>query len=128
MGESAKPVALVVEDDDQTAVFISHFLEAEGFAVEQAADGKQALELIAGMPPPALVTLDLDLPHATGDELMMQIKTTAGWERVPVLMLTATPKSAQTPWAVRTGARAYLAKPFTPAQLLEAVRKVTKKT
>jgi hypothetical protein len=46
------------------------------------------------MAPPALVTLDLDLPHARFDELMLKIKTTAGWEAVRVLMLTATPNSA----------------------------------
>jgi twitching motility two-component system response regulator PilH len=123
-----KPVVLVVEDDDQTAVFIRHFLEQEGYEVRQAADGKEALEVIASMPPPALVTLDIDLPHARGDDLMMQIKTTAGWERVPVIMVTATPKSVDTTWAVRTGAKAYLVKPFKPEDLLATVRKLTAKS
>lgn len=123
-----KPVVLVVEDDDQTAVFIRHFLEQEGYEVRQAADGKEALEVIASMAPPALVTLDIDLPHARGDDLMMQIKTTAGWERVPVIMVTATPKSVNTTWAVKAGAKAYLVKPFKPAELLDTVRKLTAKS
>jgi DNA-binding response OmpR family regulator len=123
-----KPVVLVVEDDDQTALFIRHFLEQDGYEVRQAADGKEALEAIAGMPPPALVTLDIDLPHAKGDELMLQIKTRPGWERVPVIMVTATPKSVDTTWAVRTGAKAYLVKPFKPAELLDTVRKLVSKT
>ena len=55
----------------------------------------------------------------------MQIKTTAGWERVPVIMVTATPKSVDTAWAVRTGAKAYLVKPFKPEDLLATVRKLT---
>jgi DNA-binding response OmpR family regulator len=122
-----KPVVLVVEDDDQTALFIRHFLESDGYAVRQAASGKAAAVLIAQMPPPALITLDIDLPDTRGDELMMQFKTTPGWDRVPVMMVTATPKSAETPWALRTGAKAYLVKPFKPAELLEAARKLIAK-
>jgi DNA-binding response OmpR family regulator len=122
-----KPLILVVEDDDQTALFIRHFLEQDGYEVRQAADGRQALSLIAEMQPPALITLDIDLPHASGDELMMQIKTTAGWERVPVVMVTATPKTPQTSWALKTGSKAYLVKPFKPDELLQTVRKLLKR-
>jgi DNA-binding response OmpR family regulator len=123
-GAPDKKLILVVEDDDQTALFIRHFLEQDGFEVVQAADGRQALAVIAEMEPPALITLDIDLPHTSGDELMMQIKTQPGWERVPVVMVTATPKSANTPWAVKAGAKAYLVKPFKPAELLETVKKL----
>ena len=63
-----KPVVLVVEDDDQTALFIRHFLEEAGYEVRQAGDGKEAADAIAQMPPPALVTLDIDLPHARGED------------------------------------------------------------
>ena len=125
--EGRKPVVLVVEDDDQTALFIRHFLEQDGYEVRQAADGRQVLALIAEKKPPALITLDIDLPHASGDELMMQIKTTPGWERVPVIMVTATPKSPDTPWALKAGAKAYLVKPFKPAELLAAARKLIAK-
>jgi DNA-binding response OmpR family regulator len=123
---SPRPVVLVVEDNEQSATLIRHCLEQDGFDVHQVADGRQALAVIAGgMRPPALVTLDIDLPHARGEDLMMQIKTTPGWEDVPVIMVTATPKSADTAWAVRTGAQAYLVKPFKPAELLAAARKLT---
>ena len=125
-GDAQKKVVLVVEDDDQTALFIRHFLEQDGYEVRQATDGRQALAVIAEMKPPALITLDIDLPHASGDELMMQIKTTPGWERVPVVMVTATPKSVNTPWALKAGAKAYLVKPFKPGELLETVRKLAK--
>jgi len=88
-----KPLILVIEDDDQTALFIRHVLEGNGFEVRHAADGKEAEALIGQLAPPSLVTLDIDLPHASGDELMLKIKTTPGWERVPVVMVTATPKT-----------------------------------
>jgi DNA-binding response OmpR family regulator len=123
--QDKSPLVLVVEDDDQTALFIRHFLEREGYAVRHAADGKAADELIGSMPPPDVVTLDIDLPHARGDELMLKIKTTPGWERVPVIMVTATPKTEDSAWAVKKGAKAYLVKPFKPAELVETVRRLT---
>ena len=123
----AKPRILVVEDDDQTALFMQHVLEQAGYEVSFAADGKKAAEAIGAMALPDLITLDLDLPYATGDELMLKIKTTAGWERVPVVMVTRTPKTPQTTWAVKTGAKAYLVKPFKPAQLVECVAKLLAK-
>jgi twitching motility two-component system response regulator PilH len=116
---------LVIEDDDQIALFIRHFLERGGYGVRVAADGKEAGELIGGIEPPSLVTLDIDLPHARGDELMLKIKTTPGWERIPVVMVTATPKTDDSTWAVKKGAKAYLVKPFKPEDLLETVRRLT---
>ena len=112
MTQTVKPRVLVIEDDDQTALFMQHVLEQAGYDVSFAADGKKAAELIGSMALPDLITLDLDLPYATGDELMLKIKTTAGWERVPVVMVTRTPKTPQTTWAVKSGAKAYLTKPF----------------
>ena len=119
-----KPVILIVEDDDQIAYFIRHVLERNDYQVRHAADGIEAKALIASLPAPDLVTLDIDLPHATGDELMLQIKGTPGWERVPVVMVTAKPKGGDTTWAVKSGAKAYLVKPFKPEELLDCVRRL----
>lgn len=120
-----KPLVLVIEDDDQIALFIRHVLERSGYEVRVAADGKEAEALIGHIEPPSVVTLDIDLPHASGDELMLRIKTTPGWERVRVIMVTATPKTADTTWAVKTGARAYLVKPFKPEELIETVGRLS---
>jgi twitching motility two-component system response regulator PilH len=122
---AGKPQVLVIEDDDQTALFIRHFLETSGFDVRVAADGKDAAAMIERSDPPSVVTLDIDLPHASGDELMLKIKTTPGWERVPVIMVTATPKTDDSTWAVKKGAKAYLVKPFKPEELVETVRRLT---
>jgi len=118
---------LVIEDDDQTALFIQHVLERAGYTVSFATDGNQAAALIDGAPPPDLITLDIDLPYATGDELMVKVKTTPGWERVPVVMVTRTPKTLDSPWALKVGAKAYLVKPFKPEQLIETVGKLVAK-
>ena len=121
-----KPIILVVEDDEITAKLIRLVLEYEGFEVTHAADGLQAKGFITSQPAPALVTLDLELPHTKGEELMMQIKTTPGWERVPVIMITAT-RRAHSAWAVQKGAKGHLTKPFQPEELLKCVRQVLKK-
>src|SRR5258706_16371345 len=123
----AKARILVVEDDDQTALFIQHVLEGAGHQVSCATDGKQAADLIARSAAPDLVTLDVDLPHESGDTLMMKIKTTDGWDRVPVVMITRQKKLDST-WAVKSGAKAYLVKPFKPDELLETVARLVKKS
>lgn len=124
MTETGKPVALVIEDDDQAAYLIQFILEQDGFRVERAADGKAAQQMIAGMPPPALVTLDIWLPQVQGDELMVHIRSQAGWENVPVLMVTAKPKDKDMAWAIKSGAQGYLVKPFKPEELRAQVHKI----
>lgn len=124
----SKSRILVIEDDDQTALFIQHALERAGYEVSFATDGKAATDLIGKGPAPDLITLDIDLPYATGDELMLKIKTTQGWERVPVVMVTRKPKTVESTWAVKTGAKAYLVKPFKPDQLIECVGRLLGKT
>ena len=117
MAAADKPVALVVEDEDQIAYLIQFILEQDGYRVQRAADGKAALQIIAGMAAPALVTLDIALPKVQGDELMVQIRSQPGWEKVPVLMVTAKPKDKDMAWAIKSGAQGYLVKPFKPEEL-----------
>jgi two-component system alkaline phosphatase synthesis response regulator PhoP len=125
MADADKPTALVIEDDDQAAQLIQFILEQEGFRVQRAADGKTAQQLIASLPAPAIVTLDIWLPQMHGDELMVLLRSQAGWEKVPVLMVTAKPKDKDMAWAIKTGAQGYLVKPFRPDELRAQVRKLT---
>ena len=124
MADAAKPVALVVEDDDQIAYLIQFILEQDGYRVQRAADGKAAQQLITGMAAPAVVTLDIALPQVQGDELMVLMRSQPGWERVPVLMVTAKPKDKDMAWAIKSGAQGYLVKPFQPDELRAQVRKL----
>jgi DNA-binding response OmpR family regulator len=122
-----KPVILIVDDDDQIAKLMQHVLEGDGWEVQRAIDGKQAKELIARLAPPSLVTLDIVLPDLSGVELILQIKATPGWERVPIVMVTATPKDETVNWAIKSGARDYLVKPFKMDELRACVRRHAKK-
>ncbi len=124
MANADKPAALVIEDDDQAAYLIQFILEQDGFRVQRAADGKAAQQLIESMAPPAIVTLDIWLPQMQGDELMVLLRSQAGWEKVPVLMVTAKPKDKDMAWAIKSGAQGYLVKPFRPDELRDQVRKL----
>lgn len=122
-----KPAVLIVEDDDDMAQLMRFILEQDGWTVDRAADGKQAKEMIGRLAPPALVTLDINLPDTTGVALILEVKATPGWEHVPIVMVTAKPKDDEVNWAIQTGAKAYLVKPFKPDVLLDYVRRYARK-
>jgi DNA-binding response OmpR family regulator len=115
---------MIVEDDDAMADLMRRVLEQDGWSVQRACDGKGARELIGGLAPPALVTLDIRLPDATGEELILHIRDAPGWERVPIIMVTAKPKDQSLNWTIKTGAKAYLVKPFKPEELRDCIRRV----
>src|SRR5262249_6324163 len=125
--EAESKEVLVVEDDDQTAQWMRFMLEKDGWAVRHAKDGKSAQAMTAGSPAPWLVTLDIGLPDMSGVDLLVHIKGTPGWERVPIVMVTATPKDENVNWAVKKGAKAYLVKPFNPEELQATVKRLARK-
>ena len=116
--------ALVVEDDDQIAYLLQFILRKEGYAVTVARDGREAQKIIAERDPPAFVTLDFMLPHANGLELLAIIRAKPGWEKVPVLMLTARSQEKDIAHARASGATDYLVKPFKPEELRACVRRL----
>jgi DNA-binding response OmpR family regulator len=118
------PAALVIEDDDQIAYLLQFILRKEGYAVAIARDGLEARKLIAEHDPPALVTLDYMLPHVNGLELLADMRGKAGWERVPVLMLTARSQEKDVARARAAGATDYLVKPFKPEELRACIKRL----
>lgn len=121
------PAVLIVEDDNAIAELMQRVLERDGWTVHRAADRQAALALIGRLPPSALVTLDIALPDASGVDLILQVKDTPGWERVPIVMVTSTPKEQIANWAIKAGTRDYLLKPFRPEELLDCVRRHARK-
>ncbi|MHB8667388.1 MAG: response regulator transcription factor [Burkholderiales bacterium] len=117
---------LVVEDNDEISYLIQFLLEREGHGVELARDGREAEQKIAAMAPPGLVMLDVMLPYIDGFQLLSQIRRRKGWERIPVLMLTAKSQERDIVRALEAGANDYVVKPFQPNELLARVRRLTK--
>ena len=123
--ESGAPLrVLVVEDDPVISHLIEHLLTRRGFVVEIAADGRQAQEMVATIPPPAAVVLDVMLPFIDGFELIARVRGTPGWAKVPVLMLTSKSQESYVVRAFGAGVDDYVIKPFRPEEFLARVQRL----
>lgn len=123
MSESAAQRILMVEDEEDIAFLIRFLLERHGFIVEHAADGRQALEHF-NRTPPDLALMDIMLPYHDGLELIERLRAQAGWEAVPVLMLTAKAREIDVVRALELGADDYVTKPFQPEELMARIRRL----
>ena len=119
----AKRVVLVVDDDSAIRRVVRTVLEADNFDVVEAADGPAALlllEAINGRGPEAVV-LDIMMPGIDGIEVCRRIDH----DRIKVVMLSARDDAETREQAAKAGADAYLTKPFSAIELLDAVEKLT---
>jgi two-component system response regulator RegX3 len=120
-----RPSALIVEDDDLTAHLLQLLLRTEGYAVSRAATGHAAKAYISRSRPLDLVTLDGRLPDVSGPQVLDFLRTTSGWEDVPVLMVTGSSIDEQDlARAFQWNDVTYLSKPFTPPDLTEVVQRL----
>ncbi len=124
MPEPRKRSALVVEDDADIGQLLQFILEREGYAVERVVDGRAALARLASGPPADLMLLDVMLPHATGQEVLVAVRAQASWNKVPVVMLTAKSRESDIVYALDAGANDYIVKPFQPAELKARIRRL----
>ena len=109
---------LVVDDDPMVATTVQRVLRPEGYEVDVALGGQEALER-ARAHQPDLVVLDLMMPGIDGLEVCRQLRATG---TLPILMLTARSGTADRVRGLDTGADDYLVKPFAYAELLARVR------
>jgi DNA-binding response OmpR family regulator len=119
MTATAPPI-LVVDDDAKIVRLVRTYLEREGFRVAEASDGRSALAAIA-LDPPLLVVLDLMLPEVDGLSVIRAVRRT---ERTPIVMLSARGSTADRIAGLTEGADDYLAKPFSPAELVARIKRV----
>ena len=122
------PTILVVDDEANIRELCSLYLEREGFAVEMAADGEEALTR-ARERAPDLIVLDLMLPKRSGFEVTRELRADPGPIRhVPILMLTARSEDVDRIVGLELGADDYLGKPFHPRELTARVKAVLRRT
>ena len=112
---------LVVEDDRDIAALVGRYLQKAGFAVDLLESGRDALAAIAARPPDLLV-LDLMLPHVDGLEICRVVRGSARTATIPVIMLTARAEESDRIVGLEIGADDYIAKPFSPNELVARVR------
>ena len=119
----AQPRVLVADDDDKIRELLELYLTKEGFAVEQAADGAEAI-LKAQQLKPDLIVLDIMMPVLDGMEVCRQVRK---FSQVPVIMLTARTEDEDRIMGLELGADDYLAKPFNPRELVARVKAVLRR-
>ena len=121
MSSQAKPLVLVVEDEAALATMLRYNLEKQGFRVDEAGDGQEALTRIAETRPD-LVLLDWMLPVMSGIEVCRQIRRRPGTRDLPVIMVTARTEDGDSVRGLNTGADDYITKPFNMDALLARMR------
>lgn len=115
---------ILIVDDEQNIVDLARlYLEREGFRVDSAGDGEQALERIESLSP-ALVVLDIMLPELDGFEVCRRVRSES---EVPILMLTARDEDVDKIVGLELGADDYLTKPFNPRELVARVKAILRR-
>ena len=121
-----KPLILVVEDEAPLVTMLRYNLEKQGFRVEEASDGQEALTKIAEVRPD-LVLLDWMLPAMSGIEVCRQIRRKPGTRDLPIIMVTARAEDADAVRGLNTGADDYITKPFQMETLLARIRAILRR-
>ena len=117
----SRPLVLVVEDEAALATMLRYNLEKQGFRVEEAADGQEALLRVAETQPD-LVLLDWMLPVMSGIEVCRQLRRRSATRDLPVIMVTARTEDQDAVRGLNTGADDYITKPFNIDALLARMR------
>ncbi len=123
--EGAKRV-LVVEDEPDIAALIAYQLTREGYRVETAATGTDALAAVS-REVPDLVVLDRMLPGLSGDEVLQSLRKEAATRTIPILILTAKKDQEDRIAGFELGADDYLTKPFSPRELVLRVQAILRR-
>jgi len=126
-GNLARPTILVVEDEAPLLTLLRYNLEKQGFRVEEAADGQEALMRVAEAKPD-LILLDWMLPALSGLEVCRQIRRRPNTRDLPIIMVTARTEDQDAVRALDTGADDYIAKPFAMEALLARIRALLRRS
>lgn len=119
----ASEFILLVDDEPTIVEVVARYLEREGFRTATAANGEQALELVAHERP-ALIILDLMMPGIDGLEVTRRLRANGA---IPIIMLTARGEEIDRVVGLEVGADDYVTKPFSPRELVARVKAVLRR-
>jgi two-component system OmpR family response regulator len=119
----SKPTLLIIDDDQELCAMLVEYLGPEGFFATSAGTGPAGLTQLARAPAD-LVILDVMLPELSGFEVLRRLRAVS---RVPVIMLTARGEEVDRVVGLEMGADDYLAKPFSPRELVARIRAVLRR-
>ncbi len=119
-----KTKILVVDDEKKLLKIIKAYLEKEGYTIDTASDGKEALKLVKTFQPDLMI-LDLMLPEISGEEVCQRVRKESS---LPILMLTAKDREDDKVNGFSYGADDYLVKPFSLRELLARIKAVLRRS
>lgn len=123
----SQPRILVVDDEEHITELLAMGLGYQGFEVERAATGRQALDAVARAAP-ALIVLDVMLPDLDGFEVARRLRRDEGSAtRIPIIFLTARDTTQDKVEGLRLGSDDYVTKPFSIEELIERVKAVLRR-
>ncbi len=114
---------LIVDDSESIREVVSFTLENEGYSVLVGVDGKDALKFLDGSHIDLIIT-DLHMPEMNGIEFIKHVRAMEQYKRIPILFLTTESQTSKKMEAKEAGATGWIIKPFVPAKLIGALKKV----
>ena len=112
---------LVVDDEDSITLSLRHLMKREGYAVDVARDGEEALACVAAAPPD-LMLLDVMIPKRDGYDVCQTVRANPDWAGVKIVMVSAKGRDIEVEKGLALGADAYVTKPFSTRELAQMVR------
>jgi len=116
-------LVLIVDDSPTEVHLLRQYLERHGYRTESAEDGNEAVTKVRELKPD-LVLMDVVMPGMNGFQATRELSKDPQTARIPVLMVTTKGDETDRIWGMRQGAKDYLVKPITEAQLVERVKAV----
>lgn len=115
---------LIIDDSSSLRALVKLALSRAGYEVIQAGDGNEALVQLDKAAKVHMIVSDVNMPGMDGITFVRQVKRHPRHKFIPVIMLTTEDESSKIAQAREAGAMAWLVKPFSPPQLLDAVSKL----
>ncbi len=114
---------LVVDDSSSVRQVVGIALKSAGYEVIEACDGKDALGQLNGQKVHLIIS-DVNMPNMDGITFVKEVKKLASYKFTPIIMLTTESQESKKAEGQAAGAKAWVVKPFQPAQMLAAVSKL----
>lgn len=111
---------LLIEDEPNIIEAITFILLRKGIKVDAHSNGASALETVKSTNPDAVI-LDVMLPNRSGFDILQDIREDTDFAEIPVMMLTARGQTKDRERAMELGATAYMTKPFSNSDVIEAI-------
>ncbi|NWF91496.1 MAG: response regulator [Syntrophaceae bacterium] len=120
---SEKVEILIVEDSPTQALRLKNILHEQGYRVQMAMHGQEALDIILDHEPDLIIS-DIVMPEIDGFELCQRIKKNEKWRRIPVILLTSLTDSKNVIKGLACGADNFITKPYEPKYLLSRIETI----